>query len=72
MSYTEKYTVSKRGHEEGPYTAVEIIDLLRNGQGVLNILPLAGVKDDLDAKIVELRPRDAQDKATREIRTAGR
>ena len=29
MSYTEKYTVSKRGHEEGPYTAVEIIDLLR-------------------------------------------
>ena len=29
MSYTEKYKVSKRGHEEGPYSAVEIIDLLR-------------------------------------------
>ncbi len=29
MSYTEKYTISKRGHEEGPYTTVEIIDLLR-------------------------------------------
>ena len=36
----------------------EIIDLLRNGQGVLNILPLAVVKEDLDAKIVELFPGD--------------
>ena len=34
----------------------EIIDLLHNGQGVLNILPMAGVKEDLDAKIVELFP----------------
>lgn len=34
----------------------EIIDLLRNGQGVLNILPLAGVKDQVDAAIVELYP----------------
>ena len=34
----------------------EIIDLLRKGQGVLNILPLAGVKEDLDATIVELFP----------------
>ncbi|MBS1264209.1 MAG: putative HTH-type transcriptional regulator [Acidimicrobiaceae bacterium] len=34
----------------------EIVDLLRQGQGVLNILPLAGVKEDLDSKIVELRP----------------
>tara|TARA_B110000438_G_scaffold287184_1_gene319200 strand:+ start:333 stop:803 length:471 start_codon:yes stop_codon:yes gene_type:complete len=34
----------------------EIVDLLRNGQGVLNILPMAGVKEDLDAKIVELFP----------------
>ncbi len=36
----------------------EIIDLVRNGQGVLNILPLAVVKKDLDAKIVELFPGD--------------
>ena len=36
----------------------EIIDLLHNGQGVLNILPMAGVKEDLDAKIVELFPGD--------------
>ena len=50
----------------------EIVDLLRNGQGVLNILPLAGVKEDLDAKIVELHPPDARDRAGREIRAAGR
>lgn len=36
----------------------EIIDLIHNGQGVLNILPMAGVKEDLDAKIVELFPGD--------------
>ena len=34
----------------------ELIDVLRNGQGVLNILPLAGVKDEVDAKIVEFNP----------------
>lgn len=34
----------------------EIVDLLNKGQGVLNILPLAGVIDELDAAIVELRP----------------
>ena len=34
----------------------EVIDLLRKGQGVRNILPLAGVKEDLDATIVELFP----------------
>lgn len=34
----------------------ELIDLLQNGQGVLNVLPLAGVKQEVDAAIVELRP----------------
>ncbi|MGH1503020.1 MAG: MerR family transcriptional regulator [Acidimicrobiales bacterium] len=34
----------------------ELVDILQNGQGVLNILPLAGVKNDLDAAIVELHP----------------
>ena len=29
MSYVEKYAVSKRGQEVGPYTATEVIDLLR-------------------------------------------
>jgi DNA-binding transcriptional MerR regulator len=34
----------------------ELIDLVRQGQGVLNILPLGKVVTDLDARIYELRP----------------
>ena len=34
----------------------EIIDLLQKGQGVLNILPLSNVKDEIDAAIGELHP----------------
>jgi DNA-binding transcriptional MerR regulator len=34
----------------------ELIDLVRKGQGVLNVLPLAGIKDEVDAKIVEFQP----------------
>jgi DNA-binding transcriptional MerR regulator len=34
----------------------ELIDVLQQGQGVLNVLPLAGVKEEIDARIVELRP----------------
>lgn len=34
----------------------ELIDLLRKGQGVLNILPMAGVKTEIDAAIVQLYP----------------
>ncbi|MEM7140473.1 MAG: MerR family transcriptional regulator [Actinomycetota bacterium] len=37
-------------------TGEELIDLLQNGQGVLNVLPLAGVKDEVDAAIVSLYP----------------
>ena len=37
-------------------TGEEIVDLLRKGQGVLNIVPLAGVKGEVDAAITELRP----------------
>jgi DNA-binding transcriptional MerR regulator len=37
-------------------TGEEIVDLLRSGQGVLNIVPLAGVVEELDAAIHELRP----------------
>lgn len=40
-------------------TGDELIDVLRRGQGVLNILPLAGVKDEVDAAIVQLRPAEA-------------
>lgn len=34
----------------------ELIDVVRNGQGVLNVLPLAGVKGEIDAQLVALRP----------------
>jgi DNA-binding transcriptional MerR regulator len=36
----------------------ELIDLIHRGQGVLNILPLGGVRDEMDARIRELRPSD--------------
>jgi DNA-binding transcriptional MerR regulator len=32
----------------------QLVDVLRNGQGVLNVLPLAGVKDLVDSQIVAL------------------
>ena len=35
----------------------EIVDLVRKGQGVLNIVPLGGMVDELDAAILELRPK---------------
>ncbi len=34
----------------------ELIDVVKKGQGVLNVLPLDSVKDEVDAKILELRP----------------
>ena len=34
----------------------ELIDLVKQGQGVLNILPLGSVKSEIDARILELRP----------------
>lgn len=34
----------------------ELIDVVRRGQGVLNLLPLAQVKDQVDGKIVALFP----------------
>ena len=37
----------------------EVVDLLRGGQGVLAmVLPLGGVKDELDAAILELGSKD--------------
>ena len=53
-------------------TGEEIVDLLRGGQGVLNIVPLAGVKEELDAAIVEFG--DSKEKpaaATTASSTAG-
>ncbi|MFZ4517855.1 MAG: MerR family transcriptional regulator [Microthrixaceae bacterium] len=34
----------------------ELIDVLQHGQGVLSVLALAGVKDEIDARILEFRP----------------
>jgi DNA-binding transcriptional MerR regulator len=36
----------------------ELIDVLNQGQGVLNVLALSGVKDEIDARILELRPAE--------------
>ena len=41
----------------------EIVDLVRKGQGVLNIVPLGGMVDELDAAILELRPQPEADAA---------
>jgi DNA-binding transcriptional MerR regulator len=37
----------------------QLVDVLRNGQGVLNVLPLAGVKDQVDSQIVALARPEA-------------
>jgi DNA-binding transcriptional MerR regulator len=34
----------------------ELIDILRGGQGVLNVLPLSGVREEIDREIVSLQP----------------
>ncbi len=38
----------------------ELIDVVRRGQGVLNLLPLAQVKDQVDGRIVDLYPALAE------------
>ena len=52
----------------------EIVDLLRGGQGVLNILPLGSVKEELDAAIhsfesPEAAPAEAAEPAPRRAAT---
>jgi DNA-binding transcriptional MerR regulator len=37
-------------------TSAELVDAVRQGQGVLNVLPLSGVVEEVDAAIVDLRP----------------
>ena len=41
----------------------EVIDLLQSGQGVLNILPLGAVVDEVDEKLVELFPSGSAEEA---------
>ncbi len=47
----------------------ELIDLVKQGQGVLNILPLGGVKDEVDARIVELFPTESAAAGTADTET---
>ncbi len=34
----------------------ELIDVLRHGQGVLNVLPMSGVRDEIDKNIISFKP----------------
>jgi DNA-binding transcriptional MerR regulator len=38
------------------HSGQEVVDLLKGGQGVLNIVPLAGVVEEIDAAIHRLEP----------------
>jgi len=40
----------------------QLVDVVRNGQGVLNVLPLANIKSDVDAMIVSLADRSTATK----------
>ncbi len=48
----------------------ELIDLVRTGQGVLNVLSVAGVKEELDADLVDLRPPVPGPATARPLRAA--
>jgi DNA-binding transcriptional MerR regulator len=48
----------------------EVIDLMRKGQGVLSIVALGPVVDQLENAIHELRPAGAADKATAPAKAA--
>jgi DNA-binding transcriptional MerR regulator len=45
-------------------TGEELVDVLRSGQGVLNVLALGGVKDELDAAIIDLHGDGSQSSDT--------
>ena len=47
-----------------------LVDLVRKGQGVLNIVPLGSMVHELDAAIVELTPRQPATGAARGRRAA--
>ena len=55
----------------GPRPAIgEVVDLMAGGQGVFNIVPLAGVLDELEADIVRLQP-SAQSRPSGERSSSG-
>jgi len=43
------------------HTGEELIDLVKKGQGVLNVLPLGGLKEEVDASILSFSPDDSKD-----------
>ena len=43
----------------------QLVDVLRNGQGVLNVLPLSGVKEQVDSQILRIERAKNQPVATR-------
>src|ERR1700692_3509841 len=45
------------------HTDGEVVDLLRGGQGVLNIVPLSGVLEELDAAILQIEHKTASNSA---------
>jgi DNA-binding transcriptional MerR regulator len=52
-------------------TGEDIVDVVRQGQGVLNIVPLAGLVEQLDASIHELAPAAPAETPTGGRRAAG-
>ena len=42
----------------------QLVDVVRNGQGVLNVLPLAAVKSDVDAMIVNIATQKVANRLT--------
>jgi len=42
------------------HTDGEVVDLLKGGQGVLNIVPLSGVLEELDAAILQIEHKGAR------------
>ncbi len=42
----------------------QLVDVVRNGQGVLNVLPLANIKSDVDAMIVSLDDKNVMSKTS--------
>ncbi len=37
----------------------ELIDVLRHGQGVLNVLPMSGVRDEVDRRLIAFEPQSS-------------
>ena len=45
-----------------------LVDVLRHGQGMLNVLPLSGVKDEVDRRIISMETRAAAAEAQAGVR----